>query len=73
MTEKQKLDIVKEQERLRTNGEIFNEFKSKYPDLKVKDYRPFWEGFAKNKAGVTIWFENGDMIFYFPEQKETNE
>jgi len=50
----------------KTNGEVFAEFKAKYPDMKVEDYRPLWDEFVKGKVGITIWLDNGDILLYFP-------
>lgn len=50
-----------------TNRDIFAIFKSRYPDIKVDDYRPLWIEFVKDKEGITIWVDNGDMIMYFPK------
>lgn len=50
-----------------TNRDILDIFESRYPDIKVDDYRPLWDEFVKDKEGITIWLKNGDMLMYFPK------
>ena len=52
----------------RTNGGIFKEFRDKYPDIKVNDYRPLYLGFVENLEGITIWTDKGDTFLYFPKK-----
>lgn len=51
-----------------TYGDLIKLFKTKYPDLKYKDYRPIaHEMFTDHLKGITIWLENGDVIEYYPK------
>ena len=53
-----------------TNQNIFDCFHENYPDVRVQDYRPLCsELFTKNKIGITIFLENGDIIQYYPKTK----
>ena len=52
-----------------TNGDLFNKFKTDYPDLEVEDYRPFHLDFVGDRLGITIWLKNGDILLYFPHIK----
>ena len=49
-----------------TNKEILELFEKNYPEVNYKDYRPFYPEFAEKRQGITIWTENDDVIFYFP-------
>ena len=54
-----------------TNEDILKIYTSKYPDAKVEDYRPICrELFTKDRAGITIWLQNGDIIEYYPKEGE---
>ena len=59
--------------RIKTYGEIFKEFKDKYPIPKVEDYRPFDSEFIKDKSGIVVWLKNGDMVAYFPKSNIIEE
>ena len=50
-----------------TNKDIMSIFKSRYPELKVDDYRPLWTEYVRDKKGITIWLDNGDILLYFPK------
>ena len=50
-----------------TNGDIFNKFKTDYPDLEVKDYRPMHLDFVRGRIGIVVWLKNGDILLYFPK------
>ena len=52
-----------------TNGDLFNKFKTDYPDLEVEDYRPFCLDFVRDRLGITVWLKNGDIFLYFPNIK----
>ena len=56
-----------------SNQDLFNEFVKNYPDMKVNDYRPLWMDAVKGKPGITIWLDNGDVILYFPKEKEERD
>lgn len=53
-----------------TNEEIKKLFEKNYPEVKINDYRPLDKDFAEDRQGITIWTENGDVIFYYPKQKK---
>ena len=54
-----------------TIGEALKIFRDKYPEIKVKDYRPLAsELFTNNWKGITIWLENGDVIQYYPKEAQ---
>ena len=54
-----------------TNGEIYEMF-CEYSVHPI-DYRPLDKSFVADRQGITIFCENGDILFYFPnkERKET--
>jgi len=56
-----------------TNGEIYKMF-CEY-GIHPNDYRPLDVNFVGDRQGITIFCENGDILFYFPnpERKETDE
>ena len=51
------------------NGEILQKFMDNYPSMKNKMivYRPLCLDFVKDRVGVNIWLENGDILLYFPK------
>jgi hypothetical protein len=52
-----------------TFNEILERFKDEFPFAKVDDFRPIChELFTDGKQGITIWFENGDVIEYYPHK-----
>ena len=54
-----------------TNQDIFNQFTKAYPYLSVSDYRPISPNvFTKDRIGITVWLENGDIIQYYPKSIE---
>lgn len=55
-----------------TNQKLFDHFKRTFPCSEIEDYRPFSDMFIPiNKQGIVIWLKNGDTIFYFPSNKDT--
>ena len=53
-----------------TNGEMMKLFLENYPELECSDYRPLAQEFVKDRAGITIWLKNGDIIQWFPGSNE---
>lgn len=54
-----------------TFDDLLNKFSSTFPFAEIDDYRPVChELFEKDKVGITIWLKNGDMVVYYPKQKE---
>lgn len=54
-----------------TYEEILKRFKNKFPSAIVSDFRPIChEEFTDGKQGITIWLDNGDIIEYYPQEKE---
>lgn len=63
------LNNIKQMEsKTMTNEDIKDLFDKQYPQLKSVDYRPISNVFVEDKQGITIWLENGDIIFYFPNE-----
>ena len=52
-----------------TNEDLFNIFRGAYPEMPVSDYRPLDLAFTKDRLGITIFMDNGDILLYFPEVK----
>lgn len=52
-----------------TVGEVFKKF-LKCRILEISDYRPIEDMYTesiKDKAGIIVWFENGDTMLYYPK------
>ena len=50
-----------------TYKELLNIFKDRFPFAKYEDYRPICHKlFTDDKVGITLFFENGDIIEYYP-------
>lgn len=52
-----------------TFKELLYIFENRFPFAKYEDYRPIChELFTDGKAGITLFFKNGDIIEYYPSQ-----
>ena len=74
--EKSKNEPVKTTDNLRrtTYDELLEMFEDRFPFAKYVDYRPIChEIFTDDKIGITIFFENGDVIEYYPATAERKE
>ena len=61
-------------ERRMTYKELLNVFKDRFPFAKYEDYRPICHKlFTDGKVGITLFFENGDIIEYYPANEERKE
>ena len=56
-----------------TNEDLYQLFRSTYPEIKTVNYRPAESMFVKGKVGITIWTDNGDMLMYFPNPDTLNK
>lgn len=54
-----------------TYEELLNSFEDMFPFAKYEDYRPICHKlFTDGKVGITLFFENGDIIEYYPASAE---
>lgn len=54
-----------------TWGDLYKQFRKKFPKLKVEDYRPFVEGLLPTRRpGIIVWLENGDVLVYIPKPEK---
>lgn len=54
--------------------ELLNVFKERFPFAEYEDYRPICHKlFTDGKVGITLFFENGDIIEYYPAITERKE
>lgn len=52
-----------------TWGDIYKQFRTDYPEMEVKDYRPFAEYYLPDNAiGIIVWLKNGDVLIYIPKE-----
>ncbi len=52
-----------------TLGDIYKQFRTDYPEMEVKDYRPFAEYYLPDDAiGIIVWLKNGDVLVYIPKE-----
>lgn len=57
-----------------TFEELLKAFEDRFPFAKYEDYRPIChELFTDGKVGITLFFENGDIIEYYPAGAERRE
>ena len=49
-----------------TYGDLYMIFRETYPEIKPIDYRPNGDLIIAGKIGITIWMDNGDVLFYYP-------
>lgn len=60
------LEKLKPEKKL-TNGDLMDIFRERFPELHPIDFRPPSGEYAKDKKGLTIWLDNGDIILWFPK------
>lgn len=54
-----------------TYDDLLNKFHDVFPLAEVDDYRPIChELFTDGKVGITVWLKNGDVIEYYPAERE---
>lgn len=58
-----------------TYGEIFEEFKTKYPNIEIEDYRPANGFYVKELGdlsleGIVVWLKDKRRMIYLVNEEE---
>lgn len=67
--------VESEDKKMKTYGDIYNEFRDKFPLVEVEDYRPAVEMHVPQLSkgipnAIIVWLKDGTKVIYIAESEE---